>query len=660
MAQRTKTVEYVWDTGTALRSTVTALAGTNFYTPAAITAYLSETDATRTIRSAELIVTARDAETTTARRVDGCRIGIQVDAVAWSDGDLTGTGITNTGDPYTVHFIRDVTSYLVTNFTGASHSLGVRAEFENDVASNVNIITFKLRVTYEYNDASATFTKTVRIPLEGITGFLSTTANANFQGSTGAAQIPALDTFLPESGKTYRQIWFEITASDGGAATTDFNMNCSIEGATTRVGGTLEQGLNGSSVYYDIWIPGAGYFDTSVTRNLQLWSSLASRFERCSATLYVTYTYTKPASGSVLNSIILPLSSRSIERVPGTATGDKQRFTIDLWVEEPATVTIKQSALFLTYVASGSGNLDVRVNSQGGTSSAYTTTSLLHAGHHSVQHRIDVAHGGSAVTLARGKNTLTVDVFSSVTAVTGPNALSGYFVINYESGLATAGEGAHNHSTFWKIWSTHEGAIAGDTYREVPTTNQKTPTLPETQFFTNAVGIDLRTNMTGVGTGGVIQLLAEVISGELNGDGWEGFSRIIASDGEFGMWWFMISANRDYVWDMVYDDLAAKMNPEEPRKWRWNSAAVASWSASMVITYHSIFFTSLRAISGSGGGAVSIDLFRADNDTKVAETGRSGDGNYGVTWYDNTLSYYTVAIEDATHTGRSANFTLGT
>jgi hypothetical protein len=658
MAQRTKTVEYVWETGTALRSTVTALAGTNFYTPAAITAFISETDGARTIRSAELIVTARDAETTTARRVDGCRIGIQVDAVAWSDLDLTGTGITGTGDPYAVTFVRDVTSYLVTNFTGASHSLGVRAEFETDVASNVNLITFKLRVTYEYNDTSATFTKTVRIPLEGLTGFLTTTANANFRGSTGAAQIPALDTFLPESNKTYRQIWVETTATDGGAAVTDFNMNYAIDGAATRTGGSIEQVLNGSAVYYDIWIPGAGYFTTNAAHDLQLWSSLASRFERCSATLCVTYTYDKPVSGAVLNSIILPLKANNLERVPGTATGDKERFVVELWVEEPATITLKQSALFLTYFSSGAGNLDVRVNAQGSTSSLYTTTSILHSGHHSVQHRIDAAHGGTAVTLARGLNTLTVDVFSSSTGSTGPSALSGYFLINYESGLDAGGEGAHNHTTIWKVWSTHEGAVIGDTYREIPTTNQRTPNIPESAAFFTGIGLDLKANFTGTGTGTFLQLLAEALSGEHDGDGWIGFANVPPTDGEFGMSWSLLTSNAGRAWDRWIADPEPRLNPETARKWRWNSSHTASWSMSLIVTYHAITFSATKDVSGSGGGTVHIDLFRSDTDALIVSASRVGNGAYTVTWYDDTIPVYAVAYEDATHTARSANFSL--
>lgn len=658
MAQRTKTVEYVWDTGTALRSTVTALAGTNFYTPPAINAYFEETTS-RTMRSAELIVTCRDAETTTARRVDGCRIGIQLDAVAWSDADITGTGISNTGDPYTVCFVRDVTSNL-TGATSFAHSIGVRAEFETDVASNVNIITFKLRVTYEADDTTTPYTKTVRIPLEGITGFLSTTANANFQGSTAAAQIPALDTFLPESGKSYKQIWFEITATDGGAATTDFTMSCSVDAATTRVGGSIEQALNGSSVYYDIWNVATNYFTTNAAHNLQLWSSLANRFERCSATLCVTYTYTKPTSGTVLNSVLLPLKALNIERVPGTVTGDKERFVCDFWIEEPGTITIRQSGLFLTYVANGAGNLDVRVNSQGSTSSLYTTTALLHAGHHSVQHRIDVAHGGTAVTLARGKNTLIVDVFSSVTAVTGPNALSGYFLLNYTSDVASGGEGSHNHTTFWKIWSTHEGAIAGDTYREVPTTNQRTPNIPEAVWFNNRIGIELRANMTGIGAGGFIQLLCESLSDEGDGDGWVGFSRVAATDGEFGYYYFMLTSNTGSTWDRHAGDLASLADPEIARKWRWNAGAVARWSATLCMTSHSIAYSSTRAITGSSGGTINIGLFRSDNDEKIAETSRTGNGNYTVTWYDNTIPVYAVAYESATLLGRSANFTLGT
>jgi hypothetical protein len=664
MAQRTKTVEYVWQTGTDLRTTVTALAGTNFYTPAAITAHLSETDATRTIRSAELIVTARDAETTTARRFDGVRIGIQVDAVAWSDLDLTGTGITGTGDPYTVTYVRDVTAYLVTNFTGANHSIGARAEFETDVASNVNNITMRLRITYEYNDTSALFTKTVRIPLEGITGFLTTTANANLRGSAAAGQIPALDTFLPEANKTYRQIWFEIQAADGGAATTDFNASFSIDGATARAGATLEQVLNGSSVYYDIWIPGGGdgtgYFTLNAAHDFQAWSSLASRFERMSVVLCVTYTYDRPVSGSVLNSLILPLRATNLERVPGTVTGDKERFEVELWVEEPATITLRQSALFLTYFSSGAGNLDVRVNAQGSTSSLYTTTALLHAGHHSLQHRIDLAHGGSAITLARGRNVFTVDVFSSVTGNTGPSALSGYFIINYESGIASGGEGAHNHTTFWKVWSTLEGTIAGDTYRAVPTTNQRTPNIPEASYWLAGVGLDIKANYTGVTTGGLIQLLCEALSGEHDDDGWIGFGKVVPSDGEFGTHWAMFTSNSGDAWNRYPGDPKALLNPETARVWRFNAAAVTQWAMTLCLTYHAITYAIAGTISASAGGTVDIAAHRADTNQRIGSTSRVGNGSYSITWYDNTINVYAHAWEDGTHLGRSANGLAGT
>jgi hypothetical protein len=246
---------------------------------------------------------------------------------------------------------------------------------------------------------------------------------------------------------------------------------------------------------------------------------------------------------------------------------------------------------------------------------------------------------------------LTVDVFSSVNTNTGPSALCGYFILNYESDLHAGGEGAHNHTTFWKIWSHLEGAIAGDTFRSVATPNQRTPNLPETSYFIQGIGLETRTNMTGVTTGGMVQLLAAVGTGEHDDDGWVGFAKNCPTDGEFGYSMQMLTSVSGEAWDHYPNDPHNYMEIETARVWRWMSAAVAQWSMTLVVTYHSISYAISGTVSGSSGGTVNIMAFRNGVHQLIQTTTRIGNGAFSIPWYDNTIKVYCAFYESDTLVG---------
>lgn len=652
MALRTKTIEYAFDTRLTTLATGTTLAAATRHDFTAITVYIPETT-DRTFRSVVVVVTARDAATTTARRIDGCRIGMKLGAAAFTDLDLTGTGITNTGDPFSVIYTHDATSYFTSNFgSTGSQTAQVGVAFEEDVADIVNNITAKLIITYEYNDSDTTRVKTVRIPLEGVTGFLGTTANTNIRGSTGAAQIPNLDTFLPESSKTYRNIWFECYATDGGAATTDFNAVYAIDsGTNTRA--TLEEGLNGSAYFYDIFVQNS--MTTNGTHDFQAWSSLASRFERFCVILHVTYEYAS-SSSTIINSLLIPIDTEPMTTA-GTTSGDQEFYENSFYIHEPATVTMVQSGVLLFWSNGAAGNLTVAVSgsgaaggAQGTTTSTYTGTSLVESGVHPLCHRIDVAHGGSAITLGRGKNTLGLKVYASANNVI--SGLNGFYIINYTSGKQ-GDDAKHNHTTIWCIQPNMAGTIAGSAYQEIATTNQRTPNIPETSYFSRGNGFLITGNKSA---NGAMSLRAEILSGEFLADGWVTIDVLGATaDGEFGIH-IGVASGGPTIWEQHPNDSyqGDKLAIEQARKYRLEGV-LGQWTILRVLNYHSLTSTFSGTISGytGDGSGITVKIWRVSTGEQVGAVTSTTGGNYTFTWYGDTEQLVATAEQDSTHVGAS-------
>ncbi len=654
MAQAIKTVEFPFAPLLTTLATNTTLGTATEHTFSAVTVGLPESS--KTMRSVYLQVTHDMCTTTTARRLDGVRIGVQIDAVAFNDGsDLTGTGPAQTGDPYSNAQTRDVTSYFVTNYTGTSHTVGVRVRFEHDVADVVQNIQCKLIITYEYDDTSATQVKTVKIPLEGVTSFLGTTANTNIQGSSGAAQIPNLDTFLPETSKTYRQIWFEIEATSGGAAVTDFNMNVAIDsGSNAR--STIEGGLNGSHRYYDIWVQNS--MTTNATHNFQAWSSLANRFQNCYVILHVTYEFDS-SSTTIMNSVRIPINTQG-GFLNGTAIADQDIFDTEFWIEEPATVTMVQSAVVCQFNVTNTVTLNLECvgtgsagGDQGTTTAAYTVTTLTHSGTRSVCHRVDLAHGGTALTLGRGRNVLRIKAYVGSTAIL--SHFSGYWYLNYTSGKSSKGIGAHNVTTAWMIHDTYTTAIAGTAALQVVTTNQKTPIIPQTNYWLNSVSYEVISNSSSFSW---MRYQAEVASGEGSADGWVSAVYYVQNaHGELGWYTYVLPTNRLFKTNPNDTTSGGFLDIENARKYRLYGGLTQHSGSHVLITTHAITFTVDGQITSSNGGTVDITAVDQTRGCKVGSTSRTGNGSYSITVYDNVNSHYAEAYESATYLGRSANGT---
>ena len=642
MTLRVKTTEWGFPLSSASVATTVARTFT------AITVYAPETTS-RTIRSAHLEFFLHDGSTTAAN-ITALNLSVQVDAIAVSAATVTHT-FAQSGENYSLIAIKDVTAYFVTNFTGASHS--ITAAITATGATTINA-SCKLVLTYEYDDAAATTRiKTVRIPMDGNNGNL-TTAYVNLGGV--ASQIPALDTFLPEASKIYRNIFMQWDSHDGHTAAGASTLDISYDGGTTTVSGLAQAQTDLNSDVFVRRIDNlTATLNTAAAANLQAKCTTvaATPYPCLNGVLYVTYEYDHSASTRIMNSIIIGAADDP-GWAGGTATGDKSRFTRTLSIQEPGTITLVQSAVQLWMADAGAITLDLRVGAQ--ASRVYTHPTSAHCGGMSVMRRIDSgATGGAGVTIARGaSNTLTVDWFStSATANNIGSNITGICYLNYTSDKHADGDGVHNHTTKWCTQPHATGNLVQRLQR-VPTI---TPIIPEAAYWLSGLVYEIvlgMFNSTPVALG--LTVLCEEQPGEGEGAGWRPiYTGFLVSDTESGTFITYGRARDDFKrWGADAD--TSRLDIETARDYRFDCSAtgMAMWQMVSFVTHHAITYQIAGNITGSAGGTVTIDAHDA-NGIEIGATSRVGNGAYSITWYDNTSPVYVEAYEDGTHIGRSDN-----
>lgn len=655
MTLRVKTVEYAFDTRLTTLATNTALATATRHDFTAITLTIPETSS-RTFRSVHIELHWRDS-TGTAYNFSGWRLGIKLGATAFTDTDYTPTALANSGDHEGSIFLHDVTAYFVSNFgSGSTQTAQVGIAIATATATNVNNITAKLVITYEYDDSGlSTAVKTIRLPLQSHHVLL--TGSAVEFGTTGgttnapANQIPALDTFLPESNKSIKSVWIEFFGNDGGAAVTNFNAVYQLDALGTSTRATLNQALNTGTYFYDIWlmryIDSGGSqqqpygIDTSIVHAVKAYSSLTSRFDTFGGILYVTYTY-DASSTRVMNELILPLDTNP-GYVASTAVGDCNNPIRKFYIEEPGTITLVQSGVVLSIQSPGGATFNLLAGSQ--TARPYTLTSLVNSGGQSLVHRFD---HNSGLSIARGTNTLSLKMYTSVVAVA--NTLVGFVILNYTSDVASAGEGAHNHSTSWHL-ANQITSGAALLLTEIATANQRTPIIPESDYKLSGVLYQLYLRFTGATNG--ISLHAERLSGEFNAEGWEILDAwTYTNDGELSMYSYMAAALEDFDVDSKH---SGKLNIETARKYRLHTTISGYFYLRLWITYCAITFTVSGTVSGytGDGSGITVDVMNSVTKEVLATVTTSAGGTYSTTIFDNTEEVFACVRQDATHVGRS-------
>lgn len=639
MALRTKTIEYAFPFSTASVATAVARTWT------AVTVNIPETTS-RTFRSVIVEYTAFDAATVAAS-VTAVNLSIDVGAAAASAATVTQT-IANSGENQSFYFTKDATAYFQTNFTGASQVVTAAMTVTGIATQNASC---KIIITYEFDDAAATTRiKTVKIPMDGFQTAL-TTAYTNMGGLT--LQIPNLSTFLPESTKVYRSIFFEMHTHTGTSAAATSTLDMSYDGGTTTVADLTHAATLNSDVYYHriddltatLNTAAAGTISAKVT-------SITGRPTPClNGVLVVTYEYDHSASTRIINSIQFPVMDEA-GYSGGTVIGNASRFRREISVQEPGTITLLQSGIMATFNASAAVTVNFLVGGQ--TARTYAHAATARSGCVSFMRRIDAGSAGGVVglTLARGPNTLTIDWFTTaIGAGTAASNMSGLCYLNYTSDKHADGDMMHNHTTFW-ITRAHSTGNLVPVVQAAPLT---TPIIQATNFWLTGAGYQIILHpSTGAAALG-IAVLGEVQAAEAEGAGWRPmYSSIIETDAEVAPY-VMFARVRDDFKRWTGDPDTNRLNIETVRDYRYdtNVATSAFWQMEQFITYHAITYTIGGTISGSAGGTVTITAYRVSDGLEVGTTTRTGNGTFSIIWHDDTSPVVVEAYETSTLKGLS-------
>lgn len=641
MALRAKTLWY----GTKLDADIVDVTVTNLDQ---FTVYCE--NASRTFRAALVWVAFQDIITVTGGTIAEHRVALRLGAGAYTtvteldDIVHSGENIAGVIGPF------DFTSVFAADFgAGDSQTCDIQVYFGQSTGTTLNMrnVCALMALTYEFADTAATQYATAIIPLEGSVGGLPTT-----ETELGTNQIPQLTgaggLLENVASVTVRQQFFLLEGNDNSNGNaTDYTLNVRIDTGTTKTFGLTEKGLASDTFKWFLHIEAPV---TTTVHAFKAWTTGASRFGPQAVTMFVTYEFAISGTTEFLNSVLIAWNLPS--PLGGTTSADASRYQRKFFIPEPATITLKQSGVRLYYypgtdILGGATNrIFFVVGSQ--TARQYNDNNSVVCGCGCVQQRIDSGGAqGAGVTIARGENTITIDVYRDDATDLGWS-LSGLIVLNYKSGVASAGPAAHTHTTVWKVLDWEAAASLQERV-----SSSLAPNIPETSYWVTDVGMAgvvwdaVQSNVTFVS--------AEVKSGEGAGDGWRflhGFAN--RRDAELACQWVFGPA-ADAFDRHPSDPDASRMALETARTYRLANPGFGQSGLVMLVTYHALtwsFSGTVTGYTGDGSGII-VEIHRVDNDQKLYEATTAAGGTYSATVYDNVVSLYGHARQDGTHMGRS-------
>ena len=647
MALRLKTTEFATNT-----TVITLAAATKRVLTGATQIFIPESSITFKSVMLEIIV-ATDAAT--AASLTAPILGISLGSAAESTVTLQNPNA-NSGEGEVFQFSRDVTAYFTSNWTGTA--MNWYASFQGTgIATNNHAA--KITITYQYEEStSPTQIKTIRIPIESTRTILTTSWQTVGSGSTKQAIPPLYGTYLPESGRTIRQIYLDIQSNDAMNATTNYSGQTRVNGGTPfnfwRTGISTLNSSRWAHAFYDITainLTGSSYY------SLEMVTSLTSRFALPGGLIVCTYEYNATGSTAIYNSLIIAGVDTS-GFIGGVVAGDSGAWERNIYIEEPGPIEIKESGVGLYFIDSANFTFNVRVSGYTSGQTAYSayvvSAGALQCGQYSLWHRVDSgSQNARGLYLQRGKNQYKI-LFYSGTAQSGWN-LSGQLILNYTSGVYSGGVGAHAHTCFQYVMS-------GQTASRVSTSNtQVSCPIPETYYY--LIGyVTYICCETGAASDSAFTMSAEVLSSERSGDGWVYIFNGMGRTDIENQTQTMYGAARTAFTRWNGDPDPDRLNVLSARKYRLDSDPTNFAHFGYYYTYNNITFTISGVCSnytGNGSG-ISVDIYRVVSgtwDEPILNLTTTTGGVFSGTWIDNTDTIYASARQDSTHLGRSANGT---
>ncbi len=673
-ANRRKTIEYVLAPRLTQLPTNTTLGTSTRYDTASFTVSIPETTS-RNFLSVRLVATCWGEYTTTGITLVGFRMGSKVGAATAVDVDRApALGATASKDT-AFRFDLDVTSNFNTNFgAGTSATFVGSLAVATSTAANVNGVTLKLIVTYEFDStAQNTRIKTIRIPMQSQITTLTTVQQEIGTDGTNPApanQIPALDTFLPEASKVYRQIVIESEANMAMTAVTTTTPFIQIDSVAETARAPISVPVGASK--YLLWLDHidiTGAITTNAAHAFKMRCDVAARLPSVSAVLIVTYEYSVSATAAAGNTHIveamIPLacsdddipSPGQPQLGPTTTAADALRLWAIFDVQD-ASPTLVQSAAFLWRVDFSS---TVQMNVRAGGQAYRATTTVATAGPVPMRHRVD--HGTTPWALARGPNRLSLDIYlATVAGRTG--LIAGFAIINYTATMPTDPDTATHVLNYFG--HGYDNALSGATGVDVPASGggQVAPVLG-TPAKVQAVWLDAWYHASSAVPP---QLYIAENAGEYDASGY--VLPVIASAASQALiasWPACAPITKHCNADTLH---TGKLDATQTHRIialiasGGTGSIVASWST--WITTHQLPFTvsgtvTINGAAAANGNSVKIYAYDANGLVELVATVAisGGAGGFTTPVLDNTRTYFSSYNVGFSY-GRSADATPGT
>lgn len=477
-----------------------------------------------------------------------------------------------------------------------------------------------LSLTYNCNTGS-TQIKSVYIPLNAPVGDLSTTK----PGSPNDV-IPALDTYLPEANKVYRDIFIVVEGNENRATSTDSTLTMQIDSLTPTASFFFEGALS-SDTFYQLFykISGSVVFDTSTTHDFYIWSESLGRYCHPIVYMVVTYEYDESSTTSVMNSIMLPMEVTS---TIGLSATDFQKASRTFFIEEPGPITTNRIS-YMLYMdqQAAQANLNARIGT--GSFVTYTDRASVLCGSNALMIRND-----NAYTFSRGRNSLEMDIYSTSGVANSSTNPSGYWMINYTSGKSSAGSYAHNSTVIQNI--DPFGTVATATGRLI---SGVSASLKEPYYFLTSIGNSFYCLSTSLGG---VSILPERLASEGGPEWMSSYTDISKTDSEVGIH-AMYSTARSIYQRWVGDVASDRVDPKVQRDNAMITSISTQNNLDFLYTYHSITSSISGSVYNTGGQPVGLEVCRVETDEIILTGSRTGDGPYSFVWYDDTEPLYVRA-----------------
>ncbi len=647
-ANRVKTIEYMLPN---ILTQVTQAAAAGTYTDSADgTVYIPET-ADMVILSARLEVMTYNYLYTNSSNTSGWGVRCSCDAGSnWTNATVVST-LAESDENYSSLFVVDVTAEFTARFSGTSDTCrwGYYI-YGTATTTGWSNASCKLILTYEYDDtAEATRLKTVRIPIESLNGRL-TTSYAEIRQGAIVNQIPALThpstPFLPEDSVVIRQAFLELWANTVPSSTTDGTLTLRLDTTgTTYAYNTIDNTQDSGVGFRVMWDITAETF--TAEKALYAVTTGTTMIGFLGGWLNVTYEYNHTNSSTILNSLVMGLGEDDNMVL---ASGDKSMVSVTRSIQEPGTLTLVQSAIWITYQSSNtSDTFTFKAGSQ--TATGYTPTADgSMCGMSSIVHRIDSGgYRGAGISLARGENTFTAEWYTGTANRIGN--VSCAMILNYTSDKATGGDGVHAHSCYFPIFANNRAT--GSTVQVAATV---VPKIIEPNYWLLGVMPLIYCRGVGAAIDGQI-LMVEKLATESPAGGWVNlFTSLYTGVAENGSW-INNGVCRFAFKRWPNDTDSSRMDIEGNRQWRVYGTS-KQYGVGLWITYHSHTYTIAGTVSGYAdvdGAGLTVNIHRVDNGELIGTTTTTTGGAYTFTWYDNVGQTYAEVYEDGTHVGRSDN-----